>query len=373
MAYTFKFLALLAMTALIIPASILASAPGNKPDSKAPKGPPPMLVAQAPIEFGHAEPMTEMIGTAYYSRVSQVAAEVDGLVVEAHFEEGQILKKGDKLVKLGSEILETTITGTRASLQQARLELEKAEKDVLRTEPLYADKTLPEASFDEYYFRQKTLEQKSASLQSSLDRLHLEKGKKTITMPFTGIVVRKMAEKGEWVARGGSVAEVADNLKIDAIVDIPEEMLRLIKKGRKVQVTCGGKEYQAQFKYLVPKGNFTSRTFPVKFRLNNSDGFLAEGMAARVMLPSSPKVNSLIVPRDAVINKFGRDVVFINEGGMAKMIPVKVTGYQGLKAGVSAEPLKEGQFVITSGNERLRDGVPVRTASQEQPQTASGS
>jgi multidrug efflux pump subunit AcrA (membrane-fusion protein) len=86
---------------------------------------------------------------------------------------------------------------------------------------------------------------------------------------------------------------------------------------------------------------------------------LKEGMEARVNLPITEKKETLIVPRDAVITMFGRTVVFAIVESTAKMIPVKVTGYAGMMAGVNANGLKEGMKVVVKGNERLRDGQSV--------------
>ncbi len=338
-------------------ASLAESAP--PPEAAKKKGPPPMLVAVESVTAGKVEPMIELVGTIYYARIAQVAAEVNGLVILADFEEGQQISKGENLVTLSSDILEKTIRSTRASMQRAKLELEKAEKDLNRTKPLFADQSLSEATFDEYYFRQKTLIQKVISLQSSLDLLLLEKKKKIITMPFDGVVLSKNAEIGEWINKGGPVAQVADNNKIDAIIELPEEMIRLLDKGREVTVLCGGKKHKALFNNFVPKGDTKSRTFPAKFRIQDPAN-LAEGMAAKVLVPASNGVESLIVSRDAVINKFGNDVIFLNQDGIAKMVQVKVTGYSGLQAGIAGKDLKKGQLVIINGNERLRDGMPVR-------------
>ena len=101
-----------------------------------------------------------------------------------------------------------------------------------------------------------------------------------------------------------------------------------------------------------------TRTFSVKVRLRNP-GSLFEGMEARVGVPSGARLEGLMVPRDAVLKQFGMDVIFVVEEGLAKMVPVSVSGFEGLKAGVSAEGLIEGMKVVIKGNERIRDGQPV--------------
>ena len=86
---------------------------------------------------------------------------------------------------------------------------------------------------------------------------------------------------------------------------------------------------------------------------------LAEGMEARARLPLGPKVASLLVPRDAVLNKAGIPTIFIVKDGLAVPIQVEITGYHDMQAGISATGLAEGQQVVVHGNKRLRPGQPV--------------
>ncbi|MBI5096090.1 MAG: hypothetical protein HZB32_00265 [Nitrospirae bacterium] len=96
----------------------------------------------------------------------------------------------------------------------------------------------------------------------------------------------------------------------------------------------------------------------MKIRVQNNRSLL-EGMDARVTLPIGKKRKSLIVPRDAVITVPGSTIVFTVADSKAKMIPVKVTGYDGMMAWVDSDTLRDGMEVVIKGNERLRDGQPV--------------
>ena len=102
-----------------------------------PQGPPPALVEVAQVARGEAEPMVEFVGTVYYSRKSNLAAEVGGVVEQVFFEEGHRVKKGDSLVSLEVDILDTVISGTQADYDLVLVELEQAEKELKKREPLY--------------------------------------------------------------------------------------------------------------------------------------------------------------------------------------------------------------------------------------------
>ncbi|PLX98236.1 MAG: efflux RND transporter periplasmic adaptor subunit [Desulfuromonas sp.] len=358
----FKIL-IVGLALLLISVSAVAAEGGKEGGGQAQNAPPAMLVAVEKIVEGTAEPSQQMVGTVFYSRVSNVASEVGGLVASVAINDGDRVKKGASLVTLQTDILETMIDKTRNSFEQAVIDMEQARKDLTRLESLHSDNLIAETTYDNQMATARGLEKRAAALKADLDRLQLEKKKMTIDAPFSGVVLKKEVEQGEWVNAGGTVAVVADDRQVDVVVDIPERMVGLLEKGREVAIISGDKKYTGRYVALIPRGDIATRTFSIKLRLKNTDA-LIEGMAARALLPVSPAESGLLVPRDAVINKFGRDVVYIVEGGLAKMIPVEVTGYSGLQFGVSGDGLKAGQDVIIKGQERIyNDGTPVRFGS----------
>jgi RND family efflux transporter MFP subunit len=336
-------------------------APGAKP-----QGPPPALVEVAQIVAGEAEPMAEFVGTVYYARKSDVAAEVEGVVEDVFFEEGYRVKNNEPLVNLGSDILETTINATRADYGLVLVELEQAKKELQRREPLYKEGSVSESAYDEYYFKTRMLENRAMSLKASLDRLLLEKKKKKIRSPFDGVVVQKNADMGEWVDSGGIVAVVADDSVVDIVVNVPAGMLKHLEPGKKIGVKIDGRALTGEFLSFVPKGDVATRTFDVKIRMQNPGG-LIEGMEARALVPSAEKRQGLKASRDALLDKAGSNVIWLVRDSKAKMIPVQVTGYEGMYVSLTGPGLEDGDMVVVKGNERLREGQPVRINNTQSP------
>lgn len=332
-----------------------STAAENEKSADKPPAKPPSIVEAAEIKKGDAEPMVEFVGTVYYARISNVAAEIEGVVDQVFFEEGYHVKSGDVLVSLESGILDTDISGIKADHELVLVELEQAEKELNRREPLYREGSVSESAYDEYFFKSKMLKNRSLSIKASLDRLMLEKKKKKITAPFDAIVVQKNAEKGEWIKEGGVVAVLADDSEVDAIVEVPSDMLQYLQSGREINITAGDLKMKGKFLSFVPKGDVATRTFSVKIRLKNPGG-LVEGMEARALLPTASRQESLLVPRDALVEKFGKNVVFVVEESKAKMVPVAVQGYSGLLVGIAGPGLEAGQQVVVKGNERLFGG-----------------
>lgn len=342
--------------ALILVSSFQVSA--AEPSGKA-QGPPPMLVSVDSIEQGVAQPLVDLVGTVHYIRTSRVASEIAGIVERTSFEEGQRVQAGAPLLQLNAELLQTSITGTRATYQQLLIELEKARKDLRRITALFQEDSIAEVVYDENHFRVLSLEKQAESIKATLDRLLLEQRKTTILAPFSGLVLEKSTEQGEWVAPGGQVALIADDSEIEIRVDIPYDLLSHLEEGQQVEIHSGNRQLQGVFSHFVPQGDIATRTFSVKLHLKNESG-LVGGMEARAQLPAGEKVTGLLVPRDALIRQSGQDILFLAEEGAAKMIPVAILGYRGLQVAVDGDGLTAGQQVVVKGNERIRDGQAIR-------------
>src|SRR3990172_3917649 len=321
-------------------------------------GVPPANVVVSDVTSGFIAPEGEFIGTVYYQEVSDVASEVSGIAEKVSFEEGQRVKKGDVLVVISSDLLDKTIRSAKANYEQVLSDLEKERKNLERAELLFREQLLSEQAYDEQRFNVAGLEKRVLSLKSDVERLEVELSKKTVKSPFDGIVIKRHIETGEWLSPGTAVAAIGKDDYADVIAEVPENVLAYVKKGMNARVITGGRELTGKVFSIVPRGNVTTRTIPVKVRIRNTTG-LIEGMEARLVLPSGHKEKAMIVPRDAVITVFGNKVVFAASDSKAKMIPVKVAGYTGMNAGVHGEGLHDGMKVVIKGNERLRDGQPV--------------
>ena len=346
------FKGVLASVALILLPLILQG------QDKKPQGMPPATVVVSDLKMAVIAPEVEYVGTVFYPEVSDVAAESSGRIEDIHFDEGQRRRTGDLLVKINAELLEKTLQGTIASHEEVLVNLEKARADLSRIESLYQKRVVPEQLYDENRFAVQSLEKKASSLLADVERLKIELQRKAIQAPFDGIVIKKWVDRGEWLQPGSAVATLGRDDVVDVVVEIPEGTMKLIRLGMDVKVKALGKETTGKISAVVPRADIATRTLPIKVRISNTAS-LVEGMEARVILPSMERRKGMVAPRDAVITVFGTSVLFAVVDSRAKMIPVKVIGYQGQMAGIEGEGLVPEMKLVVKGNERLQDGQPV--------------
>jgi len=329
------------------------------------QGPPPARVVTAKSVSGMVAPQIEIIGTVYFPEVSDVASEVSGRVVGVDFEEGARVKQGQILVRIDTDLLEKGLLSTQASFEQAEASLERARIDLSRIKTLFESQSVSGQEYDDARYGVRELEKKAESLKAEVDRLSLQIKKANVPAPFGGVVLTKYVQRGEWLSAGAKAATVARDDFVDIVVDVPENVYPLVKKGREVEVETGGRTLTAKVFAVIPKGDVSTRTFPVKIRAKNPMN-LAQGMQARVRLPAGEEIKAVIVPRDAVILAQDQAMVFAVAEGQAIMIPVQVVGYEKSTAGIVGQGLAPGMDVVVKGNERLRPGQPVSVAPQKE-------
>jgi len=332
----------------------------GQPEGRA-MGMPPAIVVVDDVTSGMIAPESEFIGTVFFDEVSQVASEMDGIALSVGFQEGEKVKQGQELVRLDSELLHQTLLVTQASYDQAQASLEKAELDFSRTRRLFEEKTVPLQKYDDDRYNVIFLEKSLNLLKAEMASVEAQLKKKILYSPFDGWVIEKMTERGEWVSKGGIVASIAREGTMDIRVYVPETVLPFIKPDMKLRTVVNGKEYVGIILSIIPRGSMETRTFPMRIHVQDPLN-LMEGMEARVRLPIGEKKKSLMVLRDAVIEKFGQNVIYIVENNTAVMMPVTIVGYEGKMAGVEAGGIREGTKAIVKGNERLQSGQQVAIA-----------
>ncbi|MFV0349566.1 MAG: efflux RND transporter periplasmic adaptor subunit [Halodesulfovibrio sp.] len=349
------FLVILCLMAAAFPACAAAQSAQGK-DAPAQQPPAPVVTAKA--RTGKAALQNQFIGSIEFPEVSDVAAEVQGRVNAALFEEGDSLAAGQIMVELDNDLLSKELEAAAAQHAQALADLENAKLEFGRMNTLYASKSISEKEFDEARLTMKALQQKAHSFKAEAERLKLEIAKSRIRSPFAGVVLKKHASRGEWVSPGTVVAALARNDVVEAVVEVPQAVLPYLRKGQDVSVSVLGSAYAGTVSAIIPQGNLTTRTFPVKVRIGNVSG-LMQGMEAKVSLPAGAEVDAIIVPRDAVISQRGQTTLWTVREGKAEPVPVTIDAWLGSEIAVHGPGLSDGMPVVVKGNERLRPGQPV--------------
>ena len=178
--------------------------------------------------------------------------------------------------------------------------------------------------------------------------------KKTLTLysPFTGHVLEKMVNKGQFVDAGMALYKIADLSVVWLIADIYESELSAIRVGQQAAIQMSyypGETFTGKAIYIYPYMDAQTRTAKVRYEFANPHGKLKPGMFADVEI-TVRLGDKLAVPEGAVIDTGVRKVVIVDRGsGYFEPREVRL----GVKAGDVFEVLdglKAGERVVTSAN-----------------------
>ena len=368
------------------------------------------------------------VGTVYPARVSDVGSAVDGRLVKLCVLEGEHVEARQPIAELLRGLLEIERVGAVAELDRQRqllaeltagtrpeeIDQARAAAEGFEARLEYARsrferlKRLAErgtSTTDELHDAQAELRQIEAQLRGSraalalaiagprkeqiaqaaaaaavqeaqVQRIDDQLAKHTIRSPFDGWVIERFAEEGQWVARGGLVARIAELDKVEIEVQVPESSIASLARGVDVRLELDAAPHQTWIGHVervVPQADLLSRSFPVKVSLENRivDGqpTLRGGMLARAWLPVGRTGLATVVPKDALVLGGNGALVYVIDAAGATpagaattgtVRPVQVSLGATIEGSVEVRGgLEPGQLVVIRGNERLRPGMAV--------------
>jgi RND family efflux transporter MFP subunit len=327
--------------------------------------PPPSLVNTEMLKESTVNPLSEFIGTVNFEKQSTLASESDGLVKQIRFEVGKSVKKGEVLLKIDSALLDANIASQTAKVEIAKREFDNAKKDFERYSALLANKSISQKTYDDALLKYESAKQNVLVESATLDNYMIQKNKKSIKAPYDGIIVEKNVNLSEWLTAGKAVAVMVNTNELEMLFNLPLNYVNGLKKDTTYDVLIGNSLMKAKLYAAIPKGDTLTRTFPVRFKTLNKNAFIFDGAQAKVKLSQNGKVDALMVSRDAVIKRFGNDVIFtINDKSQAVMIPVKIIGFEGLNVAIQGQGLKAGMPIVVKGNERIFPNSPVKVLNK---------
>jgi membrane fusion protein (multidrug efflux system) len=337
-----------------------SSAPSAAPKVAAPgKGEPGGLPVKAGmVRTGTITEDVNAVGTLLANESVMIRPERDGRIAQIHFAEGQLVKKGTKLVSLDASETEAQLAAARAEATLNRNRLKRAEE--LKDKNFISAEALDVA--------RETLNQSVARQEEVKSRLE----KMTILAPFEGVAGLRQVSPGAYVKAGQDIArlEGIGTLKLD--FRVPELYLGRIRPEQQVQLRVdafAGETFHGAIYAVEPAVDEQTRTVLLRARVPNPDVRLKPGMFARVSLVLGTRENALIVPEQAIVPRGSDNFVFRIVDGKAVLSRVEL-GARRMAEVEIAKGLAAGDRIVIDGQLKLKPGVPVKVLA-DNPETAS--
>jgi len=177
-------------------------------------------------------------------------------------------------------------------------------------------------------YRRELLEVRSglAAARADAERAELMLERALVRAPFGGVVTALDCAPGERIQLGQTLARLVDDVNVEAEVGVLESDLGMLRPGRPVllSVPALGELLEVTVDVISPDIDAESRTCSVLMRMKSKDGRLKPGMFVRAAIAGEILSERVLVPREAILTRDGRPMLFRVEDGRAKWVYVQL-------------------------------------------------
>ena len=288
-----------------------------------------------------------LMGIIEINREMKVGFKLGGKITRLNFDEGRRVQKNALLAQLDT----TELLAQKEKVLESQA---KAKRDLERMEKLFRQKIVPESSLQD---AQSAYNLSGAELKIVEDALK----NSSIKAPFSGKIIKKLAEEGEVVGPGAPIALLAEMDPILVKAAIPDHMITKINVGDTAIVKVDWdpqRHFSGTIHRMESMADPITRTLRMEILVANPNETLKPGLMAQVEITHQANEAGIYLPLDAVMGLGKAPFIFVIQDLNAVKREVK-TG-KVIQGDVEImEGLAPGERVVISGQEYLRDQQPV--------------
>jgi len=368
------FSPLFAPLAGVIALAALSGCGGGKPQGHASSAAVPVQVATAAQQ--DVPRRIESIGNVQALRSVAVKSQVDGIIAQIHFREGDEVKAGDLLVTLDQRPFQNSLRSARANLANARAQAEQAQADLDRYQRLDQQAAVSKEEYIGYVTKAETSKAQVQAAEAAVANAELQLSYAEIRAPIAGRTGQQLLHEGALVkANDNNFTLVTINqlAPIAVAYSVPEDSLGQIRTalgadGAKVTVTdriSGVSRTDGKLSFVDNAVDATTGTILLKAVFANADHALWPGQFVQVQTDTGIDRGAIVVPSSAVqTGQNSAQVYVVKADHTVELRTVKVTRTFGDRS-LLADGVHAGETVVTDGQLRLVPGAHIEVKPLE--------
>lgn len=339
----------------VIALFVLAQMPTPKREVPATEAP-PVNVTVLPVTAEPQLPDTfDLPAVIEPNQIVTVAAEVAGRVEWIGPREGAMVRAGDVLMRLNTDLLQAEFESAQAQAKNDQTEFE-------RQQGLVRGGAAPTRELDQAATK---LAISAADLQKVRARLQ----RTQILAPASGVLNDLRVEQGEYVQAGTAVAEIVETEIIKVAVNVPERDVAFFSPGQTVGIRADIKgrpqSFQGMITFISSVADERTRSTRMEITLANKDGLLHSGQIVQARLTRQVLEDAILIPLLAVIPMEHGYAVYVVESSKAQRREVQIGIIKGDRVQV-VKGLRPGDQLVVSGHRFVAPGQDVNVVSPAQ-------
>jgi membrane fusion protein (multidrug efflux system) len=313
-------------------------------------------VVTAQVQMQSLVDEIQALGTAKANESIEIQSRIASRIDRIAFTEGQLVKTGDLLIELESSEIVAGLALAEASLSESR-SLYERNKSLSHTQAISAsglEQLLAEVKVDE------------AMVEAAKARLDNFK----IRAPFGGRIGLRRISPGSFVNTSTIITTLDDVSSIKLDFSVPETFITVVNEGMIIlaqSIVYPDRVFEGKVTSIDTRLDPVSRAVLVRAHIANADDALKPGMFMTVNLQRN-RGDVLVAPEQAIVPEGTAQYVYVVADDIVEKRLVtlgrRIPGYVVITEGIVA-----GEFVVTEGTGKVRDGSQIEDIERSSAQT----
>ena len=312
-------------------------------------------------------------GTIQPERKADLRAEVSAVVLQVLKENGDVVRRGDVLVRLDENSIRDNVNAADDAARNANLSLDQAERNLQRLKTLRASGMTSLQALDEAEVRRNGAQSELSAAKSRAVQARQQLQRTQIRAPFDGVVSDRKVSAGDTASVGKELLKVIDPTSLRFEGRVSADKISAVKLGQIVNFSVNGytQDFHGKVLRINPSANDVTRQVEILIGFSDATQPRVSGLYAEGTIETA-KMDALTLPETALVKVGDKTSVWRIKDSKLTQVNLGVgvrdarTGNYEVRTGLAA-----GDVVMRIPSSNFKDGQTIELASTKPAVAAS--
>jgi membrane fusion protein (multidrug efflux system) len=347
------------------------------PDTNAAASVPAVPLVVAPedlvtVSDGAAGGGPVISGTLAAERKADLRAEASAVVLEVLKDNGDLVRRGDLLVRLDETAIRDNLNAAEDSAGNASFQWEQAKRNLERLKTLRASGMATLQSIDDAEIRANSAQNEVSAANSRVAQARQQLQRTQVRAPFDGVIGERKASPGDTASIGKELLKVIDPASLRFVGRVSADKAGQVQLGQSVRFRVNGygdESFEGKVTRIDPSANEATRQIEVLVAFTGSARPRVAGLYAEGQINSGAKTQTVPVVDESAVQRAG-DISFVWRVDASAVHKVAVTlGARDVRSGRYAVQagVQTGDRLLRNPGSSLKDGQAISLVAPPAP------
>ena len=311
-------------------------------------------------------------GTLAAERKADLRAETSAVVLEVLKDNGDVVRRGDLLVRLDEAAIRENLNAAEDSASNAGFQLEQAKRNLERLKTLRASGMATLQSIDDAEIRANSAQNEVSAASSRVAQARQQLQRTQVRAPFDGVIGERKASPGDTASIGKELLKVIDPASLRFVGRVSADKAGQVQLGQSVRFRVNGygdENFEGKVTRIDPNANEATRQIEVLVAFTGPARPRVAGQYAEGQISSGAKAQTVPVVDESAVQR-ADETSFVWRVDASAVHKVAVTlGARDVRSGRYAVQagVQTGDRLLRNPGSSLKDGQAISLVAAPAP------